>query len=139
MKKFTFAARVTFLALLLLAILLSAGCAMKWKAYAGPELLKDKIAIIEKGRVGITKVDGKGPGKARVSSVIEVLPGEHTLEVNVIGPHRGIFSPIYKRNITFMAEAGHVYIVYGKLDGENRWIWIEDKENNEVVAGEKPQ
>ena len=51
-----------------LAILLSAGCTMKWKAYPDPELPKEKIAIIKPeqtffGTIGVTKVDGKKPEK----------------------------------------------------------------------------
>lgn len=155
MRKFSFAIIVTSLALLLLAILSSAGCATKWKAYPGTELPKDKIAIILPdealktaftGSIAIPKVDGKGAEKARVSSAIEVLPGEHTIEVRLLpSPFEpgGILGfKVYRKHLTFIAEAGHVYIVCGKREitgGKRRWVWIVDKKTNEVVAGEKPE
>jgi hypothetical protein len=94
--------------------------------------------------IGITKVDGKKLGKLRGGPTIEVLPGEHTLEVNLTPetflPLGILASKMYRKTISFMAEAGHVYIVRGKVEARGaRWIWIEDKETNEVVGGEKPE
>jgi hypothetical protein len=119
---------------------------MKWKAYPGPELPKEKIATIKIEQrlftgIGILKVDGKKPDKIRVEDIIEVLPGEHTLEVTLRSIPGGLLSPTYKRIITFKAEAGHVYIVSGmkkKWGGKKIWFWIKDMETNEVLDGRKP-
>jgi hypothetical protein len=47
----------------------------------------------------------------------------------------------YDKTMSFVAEPGHVYHIYGVLDEEKTfpWFaWIEDNEGGKVVAGEKP-
>ncbi|NIO16510.1 MAG: hypothetical protein GTN70_05870 [Deltaproteobacteria bacterium] len=56
---------------LFIVVILISGCATKWKAYPGPELPKEEIAITG----CVSKVDGETK-KATITNAVEVLPGE---------------------------------------------------------------
>ncbi len=122
-------------------LLVVGGCATK--TYPGPKLPREEVAVINEGGflitwATITYVDDKK--REWGASYIEVLPGEHTLYVKVT------YAPLMQPSsvgigvITFEAEAGHTYIVYGELDEKTGRadIWIIDEETEQIVAGHKP-
>ncbi len=90
-------------------------------------------------RCAIAAVDGKIMSDDFTMEA-EMLPGKHEVTIKLIEPHFG--HPIWR--FSFVAEAGHVYIVdgYWKVEGYlhvvDKQIWIIDKETGQVVAGEKP-
>ena len=128
-----------FILLLSGTMFLFAGCATK-QAYEGPKLPPESVAIIKPSNPGvidlavILQVDGKKRGF--FEEIAEVLPGEHTVLIQVSSG----FPPvtIYRtKALPFNAKAGHVYRVEGKVRGGRAIAWIEDETTNEVVAGEK--
>ncbi|MEE8303541.1 MAG: hypothetical protein V3S24_14030 [Candidatus Tectomicrobia bacterium] len=144
--------------LLLLAFAFPLSSVGAYKAYPGPELPEDQVAIIKakmpimkdrmKGDaplVVITVVDGQKLPKRFDSGKIAIKPGTHTVAVVLAVPRGGGFAlyttyiriPAFKP-ISFEAEAGHTYLVGGKLRSSGPVIWIEDKKTKQVIAGTKP-
>jgi len=124
----------SFILFLFGTMFLFSGCATK-QAYEGSKLPRESVAVIKDSfgvidGAGILQVDGKKRGF--FDKIVEVLPGEHTLVVQV-------HSAGVARNkaLTFNARAGHVYRVDGKVSRGNAIAWIEDETTNEVVAGER--
>lgn len=127
-------------------LLLFSGCTTM-QSYEGPKLAPENVALI-KGSFGminlasILEVDGKVRGFTQESA--EVLPGEHTIRVQVTHGS-GVFGPQYSGNkkLSFRASAGHTYKVDGTIKKVDRFdraifVWIVDEKTNEVVAGERP-
>jgi hypothetical protein len=126
-----------------------------WLAYSGPPLSPDKVALIKTS--GLRNFSGVASGEAYITRIndravekfggnIEALPGSYVLVVRVtnrLGGPGSLSSALTEKqgrgSITLEAEAGHVYIVNGKVsDGQAAILWIEDERTHEVVAGKKP-
>lgn len=121
-----------------------------YKAYPGPELPEDQIAIIKRklklelyddaGVVGLGALDGQKLHKhSSGRASITVKPGKHTLGVALTACSEGlVWVTCYTRvqRVSIEAEAGHTYMVYGIY--RTGMVWIEDKKTKQVVAGWKP-
>jgi len=113
------------------------------QSYEGPKLSPEKVALL-KGSFGminsatILEVDGKRRGFTQETA--EILPGEHTVKIQVQSGFGGIFSPQYVSNktLSFLASAGHTYQADGVIKNGDPFAWIIDETTKEVVAGGKP-
>ena len=129
------------------AVLTVQGCVKKM--YAGPELPRNQVAIIQTSvpffgpRAVIWVLDEKQGGWK-----IAVHPGKHTLKVYLAHCNNFFGVPRLPRcydgpidYLTFTAEADHTYFVYGSggFFSRKEWIWLEDVNTQQVVAGEKPE
>jgi hypothetical protein len=91
----------------------------------------------------ITDIDGKKQ-KVGCGSKIVVEPGDHTLTVQILMSYvsRKTSISLYgpRRVLHFETEAGHTYHVFGiNISKKGSIVWIEDAENQEVIAGRKPE
>ena len=132
----------SFILFLLGTMLLFAGCATK-QAYEGSKLPRESVATIKPtagiiDAAWILQVDGKERGF--FEEIVEVLPGEHTIKIQVTSGFGGIFSPQFVGNktLSFRASAGHTYKADGTIKKGDTFAWIVDDTTNEVVAGERP-
>ena len=121
---------------------LLASCGGTIQTYEGPKLPPEKVAVIKSGSsdlfnsATVHAVDGVESGFNMVNAV--VLPGEHRIKIR---PYKtaGIASYWAYRTVVLNAEAGHTYKVAGKIiDEDSIWVWIEDKDTGQIVAGSKP-
>jgi hypothetical protein len=119
-------------------------CATK-KAYSGPDLPLDKIAIIQPDsdkaftEIKILSIDDHE--MEFYESEVAVWPGNHKLsiEVKVAFPYFND-SLAFTQNVSFNVDAGHVYTISGKIDSvENEgFLWVtSDKEPDHFVGGAK--
>jgi len=121
--------------------------------YFGPtsELAYEKLTPVTTPVVDIQSVDGTKPREskdARISAfVMEILPGEHTLELAIGVFRRTIWGrdrfPIKEpeiMTIKFNAESGREYRILAQ-DNESSppkyLVWIEDVKTKAVVAGDR--
>ncbi len=91
----------------------------------------------------ITDIDGKKQ-KVGYGSKIVVEPGGHTLTVQLVMTYVSYRTAIIlhgtRKVLPFEAEAGHTYHVFGiNISEKGSVFWIEDAENQEVIAGRKPE
>ncbi len=105
-----------------------------FKVHFGPSVSHDPY---------ITDIDGKKQ-KVGCGSKIVVEPGDHTLTVQIFMSYvsRSTSISLYgpRRVLHFEAEAGHTYHVFGiNISKKGSIVWIEDAENQEVIAGRKPE
>ncbi len=133
------------------------------KMYSGHSPGKEKLAYVDSSgtlkttmsksaAVVIKKVDGieTKMQKGALNPRVEILPGEHTFEIELFKSVSTEVSRSYgstfkefrvKKSVVLHAEAGHIYQVYAMLDPELTfpWFWwVEDKTGGKVVAGTKP-
>ena len=157
------ARRPTTLLAALVVMSLSSGCvtvpaALAPKAYEGPALPKEEVAVIttrftetyhgtQWDFVRIAAVDGKGcfelfsPMGGRTpdcGSAAEVLPGRHDIDLErhtqgFVGSQVST-----TRRLSFNAEAGRLYMAHTGKGSEQDWFWIEEQATGEVVAGSRP-
>jgi hypothetical protein len=120
-------------------LLLFAGCATTMQSYEGSKLPPENVALI-KGNFGVAKlatileVDGKARGF--FEEFAEVLPGEHTIKIQV---SRGLGTTyIGTKTLSFQAIAGHTYVIDGTIIKGDTFAWIVDKTTDTIVAGERP-
>ncbi len=134
------------------------------KMYSGDVPKKEKLAfldssgtlktIMSKSAAVVVKSVNDNPTHMKKSVTharIELLPGKHVLKVELLRSINTEYSDTYgstskefkvNKEISFQAEAGHYYQIYGLLDPDQTfpWFtWIEDKTGGRVVAGEKPK
>ncbi len=139
--------------LLLLFVSMTSGCATM-KAYEGPELPPDEVAIIRyqyfwRSLVRIEVVDGKMAGYW--DYYFAVKPGEHTLGMIVRKCYTSYDPTSFTLSSTFCsyfgganvvlrfkADAGHTYVVRS-FWSKNTQYWVEDEDSEQVVAGRKPE
>ncbi len=132
--------RYFYVVLITLLITIFYGCGTI-QVYTGDRLLKEKVAIIKQdGKrpyyIVIKEIDGKPVDS--VFKSFEILPGVHTLKINVMG-----FLPDWDRKegmdtISFAAEIGHVYRIDGWVDKEgNAVTTVIDEETDIPVALER--
>jgi hypothetical protein len=139
----------------LVFLMLNSGCiAPTFRTYDG-NLPTEQIAVIklieseassviepvnEVTKVKVQEIDGE---KIRTDTrKIEVLPGEHQLICYLEHTENIRYILLIEKGLpqtlTFKAEAGHVYEVYGKWNSvDDTAIWIVDKQTGSVVAGNK--
>jgi len=121
---------IRFVTLVFLGLaLLSAGCGAA-KMYPGPELTRDKVAILEIQKVTVLTFDGIPPGG---KTKFQILPGEHEMRFS----HAMAGYPEQSRSYTFMAEAGHAYLFDAdyKVGRTMSWRpWIKDLTSGAVVG-----
>jgi len=113
------------------------------KAYEGPPLPAEQVAIIEPNYGSFTDsayvkvIDGKKLGVLQIYNKIGVIPGEHTVDI-YMSTGLGIHQARGRITLSFGAQAGHIYKVYGKIRKGEPWAWIIDASSDEIVAGKKP-
>jgi len=107
--------------------------------YTGDRLPKEKVAIIKQNGarpyyIAIKEIDGKSVGS--VFKDFEVLPGVHTLRINVMGSFPNLYRKEDMNTISFVAEIDHVYIVDGWLDEQGNAVTrvIDEGTNTPVTV-----
>ena len=137
------------------AVVIVCGCATHTlQVYTGQKLPASEVVVLEcgshTGSYGFLKygfyathilfVDGQGKkaGEHRVHYLksVEMLPGTHkvTVLIEEVGGH-GRSSPV---SITFDGQSGRTYVIKGFVaNPPDHWLWIEDKDTGQVVAGTK--
>lgn len=161
-NKFSNARSIIFI---IAGVSLLVGCSSgSIKMYSGNALEKEKLAFLDSSgtlktimsksaAVVIKSVDDKSTHmkSSAMHARIELLPGKRVLKVELLRSIDTEFSDTYgstskvfkvNKEISFEAEAGHYYHIYGLLDPDQTfpWFtWIEDKTGGKVVAGEKPK
>ena len=132
--------RYFYVILIILNITIFCGCGTV-QVYTGDRLPKDKVAIIKQDGtrpyyVAIKEIDGKPVDS--VFKNFEILPGVHTLRINVMGSFHGLYRKEDMDTISFVAEIGHVYRVDGRLDEQGNAVTrIIDEETNTPVTLER--
>ncbi len=144
-----------FILLLIITIVVS-GCGTM-KAYPGPELPREQLAIIKEGAadfkilgrtsvIAIRAVDGLKRGHG--DETIAIKPGRHNLSVQLVllSHATGILGKILDPNtatpltqFSFEAEAGRTYVLHGRLVSGDAVYWMEDEASKQVIAGKKPE
>lgn len=156
-------------ALIVLLLLLTAGCTVPLRMYEGPLLEQHEIATLaaswekcEEGKAicygyGVMEIDSiplvakfKAGQLYKINSgsPIELLPGRHTAVVTIMAA-QGIYhnvalqSSISKTlNLSFEVEAGHHYLVHGVFVDEESGAWrgwIEDVQTKKIVSWEEQE
>ena len=111
------------------------------QVYTGDRLPKEKVAIIKQNGarpyyIAIKEIDGKSVGS--VFKDFEVLPGVHTLRINVMDSFPNLHRKEDMDTISFVAEIGHVYRVDGWLDERGNAVTrVIDEETNIPVTLER--
>ena len=133
-------------------IFIFAGCAgtKEYVFYDGPQQPKEKIAFLyaEPGsdfrlfQINEHKSeDVNGFGSRRNDSfVMELLPGEYTLQVGYREYYGTmIFYSTENRIVTFKARAGHVYQLTGETSKSAKGIWAIPKVIDVTPEDDKPK
>ncbi|HVP07719.1 MAG TPA: hypothetical protein VMS71_07750 [Candidatus Acidoferrum sp.] len=104
---------------LLVALLLACGGPKTLVTYEGPRQTVDRVAILTTSESAIiTRIDNFGKKHIGITAdSIEVLPGEHAVEVNYRSWKGSSNQPVI---LTFNAEAGRVYRVEAEA-GYRQW------------------
>jgi len=115
------------------------------QTYEGDPLSPEGIAVIKSnywghltGGIIVREIDGKDVGIN--PGDVHVLPGMHTVKIRVTHSLGYLGTIMASGTVNLSAEAGHTYMVDGRIHGfgEHVWIWIVDEETGQVVAGMKP-
>lgn len=136
--------------LLCLALLaLAAGCATSngaghaYKLYPGPERPVAELATLDIAGVDSITVDKLQVKRWDYGTVL-LLPGKHTVVMGKGFAFSVMVEPAmhgeFERSLEVDLAPGKVYKVMGDRThghGYRVYLWIEDAENGEVVAGEK--
>ena len=123
--------------LIILIITIFCGCGTI-QVYTGDRLPKEEVAIIKQNGarpyyIAIKEIDGKSVGS--VFKDFEVLPGVHTLGINVMDSFPNLYRKEDMDTISFVAEIGHVYRVDGWLDERGNAVTrVIDEETNTPVT-----
>ena len=111
---------------------LVSGCATV-KAYPGPDLPREQIALIEgvsKPDISITieKVDGAPVQRSVLHTQFAVVPDWHTIDVRYVGQHSRPGGSRIEHGapieLRVFVEAGRVYRVRGSTVGNTWRAWI---------------
>ncbi len=129
-----------YVILIILSITIFYGCGTI-QVYTGDRLPKDKVAVIKQNGtrpyyIAIKEIDGKPVDS--VFKNFEILPGVHTLRINVMGSFPGLHRKEDMDTISFVAEIGHVYRIDGRLDEQGNAVTrVIDEETNTPVTLER--
>ncbi len=132
--------RYFYVILIILFITIFYGCGTI-QVYTGDRLPEEKVAIIKQNGirpyyVAIKEIDGKAVDS--MFKNFEVLPGVHTLRINVMGSFPDWHRKEDMDTIRFVAEAGNVYRVDGWLDERGNAVTrVIDEETNTPVTLER--
>jgi len=164
MKKFNMLDAIRLIIFTVISVSLLVACSSGTiKMYSGEAPAKGKLAYLDSSgtlktvmsrsaAVLIKSVDEKST-HMKTSAMhprIELLPGRHVLKIELFRSINTEYSDTYgsisrefkvNKEISFEAEAGHYYQIYGLLDPDQTfpWFtWIEDKTGGKIVAGKKP-
>lgn len=125
--------------------ILSPGCAMepkRVKAYHGPDLPIERLAVLEVSAGAIVEVDENRNYRCeQFECDFHLLPGEHSFTVSYEGPRHSTI-PGYQtqyrferpRVVSLTLEAGHTYTLTAWASNGNTDWWIavtDDKYNGE--------
>jgi len=136
--------RVCLLFLILVGLSVMTTACGPEKKYAGPYLPDDEIAIIKPGdkvftHVNILSVDKKYRLTTDESS-ISVLPGRHTLFVEVVLDYPFLDKYLYfNQYLTFQAEAGEIYTLHASIlpMKDEGFTWITSDRDPEKIIVKK--
>ena len=126
--------------LIILIITIFCGCGAI-QVYTGDHLPNEKVAIIKQNGarpyyIAIKEIDGKSVGS--VFKDFEILPGVHTLRINVMDSFPNLHRKEDMDTISFVAEIGHVYRIDGWLDERGNAVTrVIDEETNTPVTLER--
>ncbi len=111
--------RTLLSALILLGSVVSCGGPKTLAVYEGPRQKVDQVAILTTSdHAIITRIDNFGKKHIGITAdSIEILPGEHAVEVNYRSWKGASDQPTI---LTFSAETGHVYRVEAEA-GYRQW------------------
>jgi len=132
---------------LILSVFLTS-CVGTIQTYEGPELPPEKVALVQvtpnphvRYLMNLTIARIVAVDDARDDLTLKnvaVLPGEHAIMIR-LERCNPLWCTYKRKSVTLDAEAGHIYIVNGKIiDYDNYFAWIVDKETGLIVAGAKP-
>lgn len=134
-----FKQRICLALLILLIVALTGGCsnpARTVRMYAGAELPKEDVTLLQPVKpASIAFVDGKKLGG---NDSAEVLPGEHKLMIKLSTRFyygAGWGGDMGYTDVSFVAQAGHVYKVHANFVGRVVQVWVVDAQSGEVVRG----
>ena len=105
------------------------------KMYSGPELTRDKIAVLEIGNVTLYTLDGEAVKLANRRK-LQILPGEHVMRASHNMAGYGEQAITY----TFTAEAGHAYLFGADYEIQRTlsWRpWIKDSISGNIIGSWK--
>lgn len=126
--------------ILLLGVAISLASCGTMQTYEGPQLPSESTAIIQSNFSNpfnfsvVREIDGTELGADQINA--EVLPGKHTLKINV-NTRAGLRNYMGSKTTTLLANAGHTYKVHGVIKKGETWVWMTDVNTDQVVAGEK--
>jgi hypothetical protein len=138
--------RQFFLIILIVSagLLTSIACATK-KAYSGPDLPADKIAIIKPDankaftEIKILTIDGYKLNF--LESEVAVWPGNHKFSIDVKTAFPYFNDALaFSQNISFNVQVGHVYTIQATIDSVKNegYLWVtSDKAPDQFVGGAK--
>lgn len=114
------------------------------QVYTGDRLPKEEAAIIKQNGTrpyytAIKEIDGKSVDS--LFKNFEILPGVHTLRINVMGSFPDLYRKEDTDTISFVAEIGHVYRVDGWLDERGNAVTrvIDEGTNTPVTLERKKE
>ena len=142
--KKTIRLQIAFFIFFLFALIALNGCSTK-KAYSGPDLTPDKIAIIQPDTSkAFTEIRIKTIDEYDVAfyeESVAVWPGNHKMLIEVKTDFPYLRDALgFSQNVSFNVEAGYVYTVHAKIDSVNNegFLWVtSDKEPEQYVGGTK--
>ncbi len=110
--------RYFYVILIILIITIFYGCGTI-QVYTGDRLPEEKVAIIKQNGtrpyyIAIKEIDGKSVDS--VFKNFEILPGVHTLRINVMDSFPDLYRKEDMDTISFVAEIGHVHSADGLHD-----------------------
>lgn len=137
----------------ILLVLTLMGCATT--PHVGHFLHADKVALVKAGLIrrnisafsitseylNIKFLDGLQLKEGRVEQ-LEINPGKHVLEVTRVHKICVYFKCKYGPDqfgaLSFIAEAGKIYVVKSKEKNDILFFWLEDEGSREIVSSQKP-
>ena len=114
------------------------------RAYEGPELARDQVAVIQPAgafdsAARILWVDDTVLGAFDLS--VEVVPGRHVVTLGIDVSMGGAAPVTLQGNVELDARAGTVYEAHARTTGfvpVQPWFWIVDTSTHTIVAGKPP-
>ena len=110
------------------------------KMYRGASLSEGRVVTIKGTRDpdGVSIFFGgiNSEGQEYRANEIEVAPGSKEIRVYFITAKGN--SKVFATSLMLHGEAGRTYRVVGYARGNDVWIWIEDADTRDVVAGRPP-
>ena len=118
--------RIVILSAAILAVLFVLGCGtVHYKMYAGPELPKERCAIIDPGTgINILSVDRRPPPESKNLMPWDILydlaPGERIVRISYWDNHNSAIKKGDPIDFKVTVEEGHMYEINAELDYKNQ-------------------